>query len=1101
MGWDVKATADGFAQSLPSLPSVPQDVTLPQAAHWVMMGLLVLAVASALVRLIPRIWAAIEHSLFTNWRLALIGSSALILSLAGGWTTWDGMRNFTGESVLSAMFTFGIHGVMLIVAWLIGESFATGMNQVRGRNARSISPPMVVLTMLGGGFLIMGLVFAVVHAGVTENQILYGSLAAGASLLLIAALMMFSKSDVVQPYAQGLRIVAKNSMLWLMFLACMATSVFFSFDSRFNVIFPKDQRERAAEIRTKNQVAGVVADIGDTISTRRITEAEKLFQSEGWAAYEGQLANLSRASEGAEAEIEAHFTRQMEAHRSSIAEQQERIATATSGQAGLASKKATLTDELTRLRAERPTLAAELSGKKSELDSRAKEIDAKRVEAMAEDKGVEGSLKAGKGPIYRERMAEMGRLKDYYKIGEERVRDAQKRLDATDTRIAQIERELAGVDGDLAKLKGEAVTAEQRIEAAESSQIGKEGLKVDPARVRAGFERARADFRQTPDAEHLASLHQQCAQLYDAMISTAATKDRVRDIDCDPKQAVEAAAAIFALNAGLKAFETNCAGGDKIPATGGVDPLLNFGRKCLRDSGLPSTDANTMGERLSAIDLNRDDKAHNFVVSLNAFQDGNRLAYLALAIAIGIDSLIFMTGLFGANAVRSPLSDVPSLKARNSQELNAMIETALLPDTFRKARLVTQAMHPTENIDGYSNEVRLGDLDPETAVQVRDVLNAGAIIGAVRRGDESGHFYVRSELLEFLNSVIKRELEANPEKAERGMTMDQLEEQVVVALLPHVAENCAAVMSELVPIDDERATGFTSILSLDDAPEPTRPAILNVLNTGATFSVVQRDAKRSDTYFVHKDLYKTLARIRAREVGRQGLSAPMIGHQPQGQRHAKVGGSITPKTHRIENHTHRPVAAPEPAPEIDGRIGAIDTLLKPVGLSAMDFVEIGPDAFQAAIAAAKVFQTMRGAYRSLDQALYEREEQARGQIEKAFAEEEHALHASDGWKLQTLRSALHEIDQNWAIVMLLPSGPYEDAVHMVVETLEPDVAADTLRREDQALLAMAQALSAEFGANARRTADDWMRLEVLFHKLARVPAQQLASGDAKRTLN
>ncbi len=146
-----------------------------------------------------------------------------------------------------------------------------------------------------------------------------------------------------------------------------------------------------------------------------------------------------------------------------------------------------------------------------------------------------------------------------------------------------------------------------------------------------------------------------------------------------------------------------------------------------------------------------------------------------------------MTGLFGANAVRSPLSDVPSLQARNSQELNAMIETALLPDTFRKARLVGQSMHPIENVEGYSNEVRLHELDPRRAVQVREVLNAGAIIGAVRRGDYDGHFLVRSELLEFLNSVIKRELEANPEKAARGLTMDQLEDQIVVALMPDVA--------------------------------------------------------------------------------------------------------------------------------------------------------------------------------------------------------------------------------------------------------------------------------------------------------------------------
>ena len=74
--------------------------------------------------------------------------------------------------------------------------------------------------------------------------------------------------------------------------------------------------------------------------------------------------------------------------------------------------------------------------------------------------------------------------------------------------------------------------------------------------------------------------------------------------------------------------------------------------------------------------------AKDELVTWNAFQDGNRLAYLALAIAIGIDSLIFMTGLFGANAVRSPLADVPSSKGRNSQQLEAIVENALLPDTF-----------------------------------------------------------------------------------------------------------------------------------------------------------------------------------------------------------------------------------------------------------------------------------------------------------------------------------------------------------------------------------------------------------------------------------
>jgi len=1100
MGWDVKAAADGVIQSLPAVPTLTQDVSLPQAAHWIITSLLVLAVAAALIRLLPKIWVAVEQVLLTNWRLAVLGSAALLLSLAGGWTTWDGMRNFTGESVLSAMFTFGIHGVMLIVAWLIGESFATGMNQVRGRYGRTVSAPMVAISLVGGGLLLVAAIVALLHAGISNDQLLTGLVGSGVLLLAVAGLIFFSKSDVVQPYAQGLRIIAKNAMLWVMFLACMSTSVFFSFDSRFNVIFPKDQRERAAEIRTKKQVAGVVSDIGETISARRITEAERLFQSDGWHAYETELANLSKASEGAEAEIEAHFTRQMEAQRAAIAEQQERVATATSGQAGLAGKKAMLTDELSRLKADRPTLAAELAQKKGDLDARAKEVDAKRVEAMAEDKGVEGTLKEGKGPIYRERMAELGKLKDYYKIGEERVKDAQKRVDAGDARIAQIERELAGVDGELAKLQGEAQTAQQRITAAEASQAGTEGPRVDPARVRAAFEAARAEFRQKPDGEHLASLHQQCTQLYDAMISTAATKDRVRNIDCDPKQAVEAAAAVFALNAGLKAFEANCAGGDKMPTTGGVDGLLGFGRKCLQDSGLASADSTAMGEKLSFIDLNRDDKAHNFVVTLNAFQDGNRLAYLALAIAIGIDSLIFMAGLFGANAVRSPLSDVPSMKARNSQELNAMIETALLPDTFRKARLVCQAMHPVENVDGYSNEVRLGELDPETAVQVRDVLNAGAIIGAVRRGGEPGVYLVRSELLEFLNTVIKRELETNRDKAERGMTLDQLEDQVVVALLPEVAGNCEAVLSELIPIDDDRGTGLTSQVSLGDVGDDVHPILLNVLNTGATFSVVQRAGKTSDTYYVHKDLYKTLARIRAREVAR-GPRPVALGRAREGGRLRLSEAAIAPERRAaIADHTRqqRPEAAPEPASEARNYLAE---LVEALGVQPDAFGSLQGAAYDAALQTSEAFALLRQSTRLLDQELADRDEQAHGRLERAYAYLETAIAPDDDLNRQQLIQASEEVEQNWNVLMLLPNGPYEAALADVVEQLEPDNGAGTLKSDDQALLVIARRLQQDLASNPRRTDRDWMGLESRLQALLRGPAQQAAVGDVKRTLN
>ena len=306
--------------------------------------------------------------------------------------------------------------------------------------------------------------------------------------------------DISTSYAQSLRLMVKNAVLWVMFLSSMAASVFFSFDSHFNAIFPAEARARAAEIRTTSQIGSSIADIGALAQRRQLEEAERLFDTAGWKAYDKQLVQLEPARPGARrARSRRYFVAQMEERRRAINEQQERIATSHSGQAGLASKKLSLTDELSRLKAERPALAAEYAQHRSELDAKAKEIDAKRVESMAENRGVEGSMKQGRGPVYRQRMSELALLNDQYKIKEERTKDAYRRLNGVDTRLTQVERELSGIDGDLAKFKGETETAEQRIKATLAAGSGEEDAKLDPARVLPAFERARASFRQQPD--------------------------------------------------------------------------------------------------------------------------------------------------------------------------------------------------------------------------------------------------------------------------------------------------------------------------------------------------------------------------------------------------------------------------------------------------------------------------------------------------------------------------------------------------------------------------------------------------------------------------
>jgi len=1061
------------------------------------------------------VWKKIEETILSNWRLALLGATGLVLSVASGWTTWDGMRNFTSEPLLSMMITFGIQGVMLIVAWLIGETFATGMSQQANAAApRGLNKGVqAVLGGVTGILLFLALLTITLQstgqidlrnasaADLNWSQLGDKLLIAVVGLLIMALVVVYATSDIIKPYLQGSRVILKNAVLWVMFLACMTTSVFFSFDSLFSAIFPQSERVRAAELRAQNQVAGIVADIGQTIDRRTAHEAEALFTSAGWQAYEDHLTRLAAAARGAQAEIERYFNEQIEDRNRTIQAQQERIATAQSSEAGLAAKKISLTEERARLAAERPGLAAEYAERKGDLEARERQIDAKRVEALAEQRGVEGTGKVGRGPVYRARMEELDKLRAAYKIAEERTNNAKRRLSAVESRLAQIDRELAAIDGDLATYKAEAQTAEQRIQLVQGTGEQDAGPRLDPARILAGFEAARADFRQKPDEAHLAGLQQQCSQLLGALASTEVTKARVAGIDCDPKQASEAASLIFALNAGARTFAGRCAGGERLEANKGADQLFGFARKCLADSGLPSQETDQLRATINGAELNRDDKAHRFVVTWNAFEDGNRLAYLALSIAIAIDALVFMSGLFGANAVRSPLSDVPSFKARTAQQLEAIIENALLPDTFENARITLQALRPITNVAGFMAEVRPDQLDPHAAPRVLGVLNAGTTIHAVEYDEPARRYLVRSELYEFLAVVAKRSFEAS----EHHVGLAELEKIVGVALLPDLNHNAEIVLHYMHPISEDR--GFTAEIRLGEVGPDHIRIVRSTLNAGATLDRVQRAGKDASHYYIHRDLYRTLALIRARTL--------IVGHaQPQlgsAQPPEAFGGSITQPSKAIE---HRPNAQPQlPLPNAtedededaenarEIRALFVSELLDALRLEPAAYGRVSGPALVAAVAANEAFTRARRSNQQLDDKLTERDEQAHMSLDQAYTMLEKNLAPHEKWEHQLLTDAYQEIEQSWSVLMLLPHGPYETVLKEIVEAMEPDAGAGRLSTEQAALLDIARTLAQAFENNARTSETSWKRLEARFNQAPRGGDSRIAFDGGNRTLN
>jgi len=323
---EFKSVADGALAVLGSI----------SAETWRSLLVLLLILAALVYALrangfVARVWKIIQEVMLTNWQLALLGTAAIVLSLASGWRTWDGMRNFTNEPLLSLMITFGIQAVMLIVAWLIGESFATGMSQqVDGSKRERTSADAIIGMVLGlatsGAIFywllhISGAVSWTRTADLSFDWSRFATVAMYFAIaLLIAAAIAYSfirGGELAVPYVRGTRVIARNVVLWVMFLACMGTSVFFSFDSFFSVIFPEEQRKRAADLRAQNQVSGILSDIGATIASRRVTEAARLFETAEWQHYDAQLSELTRRAQASSREIEAYFLQQLEQRRKS----------------------------------------------------------------------------------------------------------------------------------------------------------------------------------------------------------------------------------------------------------------------------------------------------------------------------------------------------------------------------------------------------------------------------------------------------------------------------------------------------------------------------------------------------------------------------------------------------------------------------------------------------------------------------------------------------------------------------------------------------------------------------------------------------------------
>ena len=472
-------------------------------------------------------------------------------------------------------------------------------------------------------------------------------------------------------------------------------------------------------------------------------------------------------------------------------------------------------------------------------------------------------------------------------------------------------------------------------------------------------------------------------------------------------------------------------------------------------------------------------------MTLNAFQDGNRLAYLALTIAIAIDSLVFMSGLFGANAVRSPLSDVPSLKARSASQLEGIIENSLLPDTYETARATLHAMRPIAPFNGFIAEVWIPN-DGSGNSHVMGVLNAGATIGAVARDPaRSDHYFIRAELFEFLSVVAKKAFEADKDKGR----LAELERAVGVALLRDVPSNVQTVQDALHPMNEDR--GFSAEVRLKETHPADIQVIRKVLNAGASFGAVQRVGNDPTHFFVHRDLVRTLSNIQARLMVSGAYNRPQIASQREGgERH---GGQMNEYRAPVQGRDAQAQLAAPTMPKArvltdeDIRQQFIDQLIQAIGVKPEVYARATGPAIGAAISAGEAFNHVRERNPILARSLRDRDERAEKAFFDAYSTIQSRIADHDERGIDLLNEAYEELRNKWPVIMLMPEGPYENLFEGLIAQLEPGAGAGRLSVEDRNLLLQLKSLKAQLSASARNSVEDWRRLEGAFQPNAADP--------------
>ncbi|MGI9411822.1 MAG: hypothetical protein ACR2OV_17220, partial [Hyphomicrobiaceae bacterium] len=782
-----------------------------------------------------------------SWQLILLAVTSVILSVASGWTTWIGMQNFTDETILALMITFGIQGVMLVLAWHVGvrlsDSGVEATTVFAQSSARRVAPALsrllevTAVAALGAIalYLIVRYIFHGHEVIVVPDWPVVQYSATVLAAATIGVLALRFGYQLTSYFIHAFHFALRNSVPILMVTVCLFASVFFSFDALFSKIVPEAERSRLADLRSKTDIAAIFNKMQDATTESYRRAAREVLWGDDWLAYEAKLkvvrVAMHRVPQAATAKIEElrkDKLAQRQAHDKVLADLNIAKAEVERGRQRVVARLDLARERSSLLRAELTKLS------KAVFDIERKIVE-KTAEADAEERGIGVTSVRGRGPAFRRLSEEIERLR-------EEKANAELRRDGYRKRSAQSIDAVSALEKEVATLAARIEQFDNRIEQQRADpQSNPESISL--ARVQgqvkqfdANLEASRLRFEQNPSRATLDALQNQCAKGAGFVASFDLRTNSIEGNACSTASLQAAAARLFTLNEAKPALATKCISSNPTLVNATVGGRLTFVRECLNLSGLLPSESKSITADINALERERDDQAHRFVVTYNAFLDGNKLAFLALAIATAVDILVLASGLLGATAIRSSLAGRGLRNDLSASERELMIETALMPDVGRNARRAIAEFNPIAKrelgLSSHWTHELVIDRAADSSLRsvLRRLMNAGMTIGAVTAEQRGrGVYRVNVSLIEFLIKLARASGAEGQQDQEFFLALER-------ALGDSQAEHATALLQYFLPTN--RVAGYTSRIDLPNVVKEDQQALLRCLNVASSFGYV-----------------------------------------------------------------------------------------------------------------------------------------------------------------------------------------------------------------------------------------------------------------------